>query len=192
MKDMEIRCAEATTASEGEAVGGEAEGQLEELIVNYGHVIRGAVRRAGGARLGILSEDVEQSVLLEVWKQVRKRHEIEFPVAYLYRAAIRETVRLMKRVNLRPEESLGRERDATQWPRTAARQEVALEVREAIDSGLGGLNSERRRAVEAHLAGYTVDEIMGRFDWTYSRARNLVARGMADLRQRLRGQGMTP
>lgn len=192
MKESDTPSAVAAVAPETGPAGSAAERQLEELILSYGHVIRGAVRRAGGSRLGILTEDVEQSVLLEVWKQVRKQQEIEFPVAYLYRAAIRETVRLMKRANLRPEEPLVSERGPARWPRTAARQETVLEVREAIHSGLGGLNVERRKAVEAHLAGYSVDEIMGRFDWTYSRARNLVARGMADLRRRLRTQGMTP
>jgi DNA-directed RNA polymerase specialized sigma24 family protein len=39
--------------------------------------------------------------------------------------------------------------------------------------------------VRAHLAGFQFQEIMIRFGWSYQRARNLISRGMADLRKAL-------
>ncbi len=168
--------------------------RLEELIEEYGHVIRAAVRKAGGTRLGPLGHDVEdvvQSVLLEVWKQVRRQQEIQHPSSYLYRAAVRETVRLMQRVRNRKEDPLGSgERRIPAGLLAGGGKLGKLELKEAIDSGLGGLLPDRRKAVEHHLAGYRVAEIMQRYDWSYSRARNLIARGMADLRDRLRALGV--
>jgi RNA polymerase sigma factor (sigma-70 family) len=162
--------------------------RLEDLVSEYGHVVRAAVRKAGGGAAD--AEDVEQSVLLEVWKQVRREQEIQFPSSYLYRAAVRETVRLMARRRTRNEEPLDAGRLAP--PDTAGRRgklEV-LELREAIAACLGGLAPDRRKAVAGHLAGYRVGEIMQRYDWSYSRARNLIARGMADLRDKLRALGV--
>lgn len=164
--------------------------RLEELIEEYGHVIRGAVRKAGGTRLGPLGHDVEdvvQSVLLEVWKQVRRQQEIQHPSSYLYRAAVRETVRLMERVRNRKEDPLG---SGIRAVPAGVGKHGTIELKEAIDSGLGSLRPDRRKAVERHLAGYRVAEIMQRYDWSYSRARNLIARGMADLRDRLRTLGV--
>jgi len=43
--------------------------------------------------------------------------------------------------------------------------------------------------VMAHLAGYEVKEIMAMFEWPYHKARNLIARGMADLRRKLDARG---
>lgn len=165
--------------------------QLEDLVREYGHVIRAAVRKAAGTRLtrfGPQADDVFQSVLLEVWKQVLREQEIRFPSSYLYRAAVRETVRLMRRHQNRQEDPLGSKvSNVVAGPGVKSDE---LELREAIEAGLGALQPERRKAVEHHLAGYKVGEIMRRFDWSYSRARNLIARGMADLRQRLRSMGI--
>ena len=68
-----------------------------------------------------------------------------------------------------------------------------LESRElglAIRTVLSDLSPERRRAVQAHLMGYDVKEIMAMQGWPYNKARNLIARGMADLRRGLRRRGV--
>ena len=56
------------------------------------------------------------------------------------------------------------------------------EQREHIESSLAELGPERERAVRAHLAGFAVQEIMEMHTWSYQKARNLIARGMQDLR----------
>jgi DNA-directed RNA polymerase specialized sigma24 family protein len=65
------------------------------------------------------------------------------------------------------------------------------EQREALRASLEALAPDRARAVKAHLAGFSVEEIMALCGWPYQRARNLIARGMADLRGALRERGMS-
>jgi DNA-directed RNA polymerase specialized sigma24 family protein len=67
---------------------------------------------------------------------------------------------------------------------------AARERREALAAALAGLAPDRARAVRAHLAGWSVQEIMELTGWTYQRTRNLVARGMADLRSALLARGV--
>ena len=45
-------------------------------------------------------------------------------------------------------------------------------------------------SVAAHLQGFDVREIMRAYGWTYQKARNLIARGMQDLREALRSRGI--
>ncbi|HET9317017.1 MAG TPA: hypothetical protein VFQ51_15605, partial [Vicinamibacteria bacterium] len=47
---------------------------------------------------------------------------------------------------------------------------------------------ERQAAVRAHLEGFQFQEVMLMHGWSYQKARNLVARGMADLRAGLCGE----
>lgn len=78
-------------------------------------------------------------------------------------------------------------------PSAAGNPLAALEAQEqaaAIDEGIEQLAPDRRRAARAHLAGFVVAEIMDMYGWTYQKARNLIARGMADLRERLRMGGI--
>jgi DNA-directed RNA polymerase specialized sigma24 family protein len=64
------------------------------------------------------------------------------------------------------------------------------EQREHIESSLAELRPEREKAVRAHLAGFAVQEIMEMYAWPYEKARNLIARGMQDLRAALRRRGI--
>jgi DNA-directed RNA polymerase specialized sigma24 family protein len=64
------------------------------------------------------------------------------------------------------------------------------ELKQQVEVALASLGDDRRRATRAHLAGFQVTEIMGMYGWTYNRARNLIARGMADLRRELRARGI--
>ncbi|MEM1203563.1 MAG: sigma-70 family RNA polymerase sigma factor [Acidobacteriota bacterium] len=160
--------------------------RFEALIGEYGNVIRGAIRKVAGREHGHLVEDLEQQVALELWKQMAREQTIDHPSSYLYRAAVRETIRLVRKLRQRGEEPLD---PAEAPPRDEApnpeQRFAGGEIAGKLDRITAGLANDRRRAVVAHLAGYRVREIMDEYGWTYQRARNLVARGMADLRRAL-------
>lgn len=159
---------------------------LRRLLDQYGALIRRVVSRVGGRTLQDRRDDVAQAVALSLWQQVSREQTITHPSSYVYRAAIRETVRTVeKELNrIRVETSL----DADEAPAMASpaldpeAAAAAAEVSAHIEAALSRLPAERQRAVRAHLAGYAVEEIMQTYGWPYQKARNLIARGMADLR----------
>ena len=160
--------------------------RFEELVANYGHVIRAAIRSVAGPLAARLGEDAEQQVLLELWKQVKKEQSIEYPSSYLYRAAVRETIRLARQLRRRSEDPLENTHAPDVNPNTnPERRALSSELSERLREVSATLRSDRRQAVLAHLAGYRVQEIMASYDWSYNRARNLIARGIADLRHAL-------
>jgi RNA polymerase sigma factor (sigma-70 family) len=177
------------TVAEGAAPPGLA-GTFEEIVRTYARLVRSAVASVGGRRVTDLAEDVEQRVFLQLWRQVENEQEIRHPSSYIYTAAVRETVRLLKR-ELKLEET---HEDVRMSPGTAPEgPDTALEasqLRDRIAQALATLAPRRRRAVRAHLAGYDVNEIMGLYGWSYNQARNLIARGTADLRRALTERGV--
>jgi DNA-directed RNA polymerase specialized sigma24 family protein len=62
-----------------------------------------------------------------------------------------------------------------------ALQTQALGAR--IEAALRQLSPDRQRAVRARLMGLEYDEIERLTGWAYDRTRNLVSRGLADLRK---------
>jgi DNA-directed RNA polymerase specialized sigma24 family protein len=52
------------------------------------------------------------------------------------------------------------------------------------------LPDDRRRAVGLYLEGFTSQEIAHLLAWSEPRARNLTYRGLKDLRQQLRAEGI--
>lgn len=169
-----------------------ADAQLEERLRAYAALIRRIVSRIVGADASGAADDIAQQVLVNLWRQLEREQRIDHPASYIYRAAVRETVRAVRRARAR-EQPMG---DAAELaPRlvthfTAHDALEAKERAEALGHALAQVAPDRRRAVQAHLAGYDVAEIMRLFGWPYQKARNLVSRGMADLREQLIKKGI--
>ena len=106
---------------------------------------------------------------------------------------MRETVRALRREQGRCEVPI--DGQDLEFTASGADAQATLERRqlgEIVDTCVGALPEERARAVRGHLEGLDVAELMQLYGWTYQRARNLVARGMADLRAALRKRGVEP
>jgi RNA polymerase sigma factor (sigma-70 family) len=162
--------------------------ELESLVRRFSKLVRAAAARVGGAAGRQIADDVEQNVFLNLWKQLEREQTIDNPASYLYRCAIRETVRLLKQLPQTADETA-----ALDAPATAPApddQLVARERRKALEDAMQSLPVDRRRAVQAYLAGFSVPETMKMYGWSYQRARNLSTRGMADLRAELRNRGI--
>jgi RNA polymerase sigma factor (sigma-70 family) len=163
---------------------------VETLIARYGALIRSAIARVAGPRSGEIGDDVVQRVTTALWKRMdRSAAPIEYPAAYLYRCAIREALREVERLgDAQPLDEVAAERlvDPGRGPDAAIQQR---ELGAAIAGAIDELTAERALAVRAHLAGFEVEEIMELHAWPYQKARNLIARGMADLRELLTRRG---
>ena len=195
----EARVAVAETPSERPRMAlsrSEVQARYDALICKYDRLIRAIVARAG-RRMGLRrdsfleKDDIEQEVRLDLWKQIARGQVIEFPATYIYRATIRESIRALRRSisrEMAPIESGGRAEQVKEvgdpFQTLAAKEELR-----DIALGLQSLAPDRQSAVRAHLAGFQFQEIMVMYGWTYQKARNLIARGMADLRKSLNGNG---
>ena len=127
-------------------------------------------------------------MLIELWRQVDREQKIDHPSSYLYRAAVRETVRVLRRELSREvvPDGVQEARGGESPYQSLAGKEQAAQVEECVEA----LASDRQRAVRAHLSGFDVQEIMAMHGWPYQKARNLVARGMAELREALLQKGI--
>lgn len=169
----------------------EAHSRFEALVRQYGRLIASVVARVGGARASLVREDIQQQVLIGLWRQVEREQTIEHPASYIYRAAVRETVRALRREAARETEPIGdddvpaAESSADPYDAVAAKEQARR-----VEESLASLAPDRARAVRGHLLGFDVTEIMKMYGWPYQKTRNLIARGMADLRRSLLGKGL--
>lgn len=165
------------------------QGAVADLVRRYGRLVRSVVEKIGGVRTAAERDDIEQRVMLALWEQVRRGQEIRAPASYLYRCAVRETVRALRATSARPTvpiDGSAHGAESAEPDRALRRQELAAR----LDDCMERLRTERKLAVRAHLAGFEVKEIMALHDWPYNKARNLISRGMADLRTYLREAGV--
>lgn len=162
--------------------------QLSDLVRRYATLIRATVAKVAGRRDDDLGDEIVQRIAESLWKRLDEETVIDRPVSYLYRCAVRETVR-----------ELGRRFPDAAEPIEGAAEALVVgdpeqtlragELAAATEACFAAMSDERAAAARAHVAGFDVDEIMAMYHWPYQKARNLIARGLADLRAGLRARG---
>jgi RNA polymerase sigma-70 factor (ECF subfamily) len=177
----------------------DANARLEELLEELGGFLKATIRRLCPRTLGIQADEIEQDVRLRLWRSMKDERILASPASYMYRAAAAAVIDAVRRVKARREEPLqsieaGAERRPDDLPVEARNSPhdlaLASETRRSVEQGLGRLEQSRRRTVRLHLQGFGSQEIADLLGWTEPKARNLVYRGLEDLRRELRAAGM--
>ncbi|HEY7894116.1 MAG TPA: sigma-70 family RNA polymerase sigma factor [Gemmatimonadaceae bacterium] len=181
---------------------------IEAVLMRFSAMVRRI-----GIRHGLSESDVDevfQEVRIRLWRARGEGSNRALdavpagPVAgeqissvgssYLYRTAVSAALDVLRRHRRPREDAL---EDVGQEPSAPSRRqpeqslessELAQQVARAIDT----ITPSRRPVVRMYLAGYTREEIAGLLGWSEAKTRNLLYRGLADLRERLTEQGIGP
>lgn len=181
-------------------VSGTPDGALQErltgILASYGALLREAIARNCPRGLGLDSGDIEQEARIRVWHALRREKEIAHLPSYLYRVAVNATIDAVRRARARREapleESDEPSRESTRPSLDASPERKARdqELARHIQAALLRLEDKRRRVVKLHLQGFSNEEVARLMDWTEPKARNLIYRGLADLRRELQSLGV--
>lgn len=166
---------------------------LESVMIRFSGVLRTV-----GARYRLPSSDLDelaQEVRVRLWGALGTDERIgSVTPSYLYRAATTAAIDIVRRRRALRGDSLDMVDDAELSARCATRtpeRDASLrELGERVEEALQSITASRRPVVRMYLAGYGTTEIGELMGWTEAKARNLVYRGLADLRLRLRAMGI--
>ena len=169
--------------------------ELEAAVGRFAALVRrvGLKHRLPEADL----EDVLQEVRIRLWRaRSRPQSERIEPVSasYVYRVAVSAAVDLLRRRRARgAEQTVALEEteepiaDHSNPARSLEASELSAQVARAIES----ITPSRRPVVRMYLAGYSGEEVTKMMGWSEAKTRNLLYRGLADLRERLKEMGIT-
>lgn len=171
-------------------------GAPEEYVALRAELVR-AVRSLCPAWLASRADDLVQTALLRIL-ELRRRSEQERELSsfYLKRVAYSALVDEIRRLERRRESPLDND-DGEPLPIPSPtpgpeRRQASRELAEAIQGCLAGLLRPRRLAVTLYLQDVSVVDAAQLLGWELKHTRNLVYRGIADLRRCLEGKGHQP
>lgn len=153
-----------------------------------------------GVQHGLQGSDVEdlvQEVRLRLWKALESGEKIlGAPASYIHRTAVSAAIDVLRRRRARRETPARLSRPSGlamlgESP-SADRMMEALELQQMIGRAVEALIPARRSVVKMYLAGYGREEIADLLGWTEPKTRNLLYRGLADLREKLTEMGIGP
>ncbi|HWB41665.1 MAG TPA: sigma-70 family RNA polymerase sigma factor [Gemmatimonadales bacterium] len=143
-------------------------------------------------------DELVQEVRIRLWRAHGElasagEHIATISASYLHRTALSAAIDMLRRRRARGGDrtmSLEDERDTLperHGPEQELEQsELAAQVERAIES----IHATRRPVVRMHLLGHSREEIAQLLGWSEAKTRNLLYRGLAEVREHLTAQGV--
>jgi RNA polymerase sigma-70 factor (ECF subfamily) len=171
------------------------------VVEEFGMLLRRAIVRFCPRDKGLQFDDIEQEARLRLWRALQCEREVTNYASYLYRIAATATIDALRRVQARHEEQLEilieqrtDDGDIMLAPAPVRDSPERLaESREAVDkvmSAVAKLPDAQRRAVGMYLQGMTSQDVADLMRWSEPKSRNLIYRGLKELRKSLREEGI--
>jgi RNA polymerase sigma-70 factor, ECF subfamily len=164
---------------------------LEAVVNKFAGLVRGVAWRHRLSEPEV--HELLQQVRIRLWQAQGTGEQISrVSASYVYRTAVSAVLDMMRRRRAqRTEQMLSIEDEmvatTTADPdRDLESSEVVVQVTRAIDS----IPLSRRAVVRMYLAGHPREEIADTLGWSEAKTRNLLYRGLGDLRARLTEQGI--
>jgi RNA polymerase sigma factor (sigma-70 family) len=168
---------------------------LEAAVARFGTMVRQIGRRYRLDESGL--DEVMQEVRIRLWRARGSSEQIgETNTSYVYRTASSAALDVLRRRRSRRadrHDAIEDERTVTVLTAPGSDPHSALEGSELADRvarAIDEIPASRRSPVRMHLAGYPREEIASLMGWTEAKTRNLLYRGLADLRERLSAEGI--
>jgi RNA polymerase sigma factor (sigma-70 family) len=164
------------------------EGELRSLLNRFGILIKVQVAKFNLQKFGLDPEDVSQEISIKLWKILQDEKDIRNYPSYIRKiinSSVIDVLRKWKREeNVFLYEKLRRvsEMKNDYLPDPLYEDHLKTAVGEAVNC----LLESRRKVVKLFLLGMTIEEISAYLDWSKDKTRNLLYRGLTDLKKRLK------
>jgi RNA polymerase sigma factor (sigma-70 family) len=169
---------------------------LERLLDKFGGIVRRVCWQYHFTGADV--DELLQEVRIRLWHAhgVQERaHEAlaAIPASYLHRTALSAAVDLLRRRRARRADemvSIDDEPDGIAGPAGPDTALAESELAEQVERAIQSIQPSRRPVVRMHLMGHSREEIARTLGWSDSKTRNLLYRGLADVRERLLAEGV--
>jgi RNA polymerase sigma factor (sigma-70 family) len=164
------------------------EKDLEVLLTRFTNFIRAQIQKFEVQRFGIDPEDIVQEVRIKIWRLVESEKNVVSYASYIKK--IVDTVVIDQLRLLRKDEQLFKMEKQKQVAEqlNGYRPSVLLDaqMKEAVGKAVESLIDSRRNVVKLYLFDLSIEEISRFYGWSLHKTRNLLYRGLADLKRSMK------
>ncbi len=166
--------------------------EFMDIIEQFSQFIRIHIQKFEPQRKGIDPDDIHQEVKIKIWNVLTDEKKIENYASYIKKIVNSTVIDHLRRIR-REERILFSEiqrkiaeRRGTYKKETIDEKNYKNILRQSVDS----LLDSRRKVVKLYLLNMTLEEIAEYFNWSLHKTRNLLYRGLNDLKKILLEKGI--
>ena len=163
------------------------EQEFESAIKKLSTTIQASVQKIHPQKLGIEPDDLVQEIRIKLWKIFESEKKISNHSSYI-KKAINSIIIDQIRVSRRHERTLELEKQKT--IQDYGYSHNPLDIKNDIGQSVNSLMESRRRVVKLFFLGLSLGEISAMFDMSESGTRNLLYRGLKDLKDIMKVKGV--
>jgi len=172
---------------------------IEKVINDFSYLIRSAIRKTSPSVDQSQMDDIEQEVKIKIWKEILKSEKKILNLgSYIWKVTYTTTCRIMKTLSMERKMAWSQSEESQNFAENTARDNGSSpnhhlekkELMEIIKETIDSLIESRRAVLKLYLMGMDQMEISEFFGWSEGKVRNLISRGLADLRNALRERGL--
>ena len=168
---------------------------LETVVANFAGMVRQVAWRHRLSDADV--DEVMQEVRIRLWRahqgsESGSEQIANAPASYVYRTAMSAALDLLRRRRARRADRTVELDDEVTVAATGGAEELveASELSTQVSRAIDLIPTSRRPVVRMYLAGYPREEIATIMGWSEGKTRNLLYRGLADLREQLTEMGI--
>lgn len=164
------------------------EEEFRKIIEDYTPFISICVHKFNLLKFGLDPDDIMQEVRIRIWKVLLNEKDITSYATYLKKIVQSAVIDQLRKVR-RNEDLYNHEKQKRiseidlAYRREIFRKKV---LEEAIGRAVDRLIDSRKRVVKLYLLNLSIQEISNYLNWSQDKIRNLLYRGLADLREMLK------
>jgi RNA polymerase sigma-70 factor (ECF subfamily) len=166
------------------------EDELKSILDRFSGLIRVHIIKFNPQRFGLDPDDISQEIRIKIWRLIHHEKNIKNYASYIKKIVNSSVIDLLRKwkrdegiMLLEKQKKVSEiKRD---YPVALSLEENLRDtVAEAVDS----LIESRRKVVRLHLLDMTIEEISAFYNWSTNKTRNLLYRGLADLKTILKNK----
>lgn len=164
------------------------ENEFEAILNRFLGLIKIHIHKFDPQRFGLDPEDILQEIKIKMWRILQNEKEIKNYPSYIKKIINSSVIDMLRkwsrdeRIYFQEKQKKISETKDDYWAELRGEDNLKSFVAEAVNS----LIDSRRKVVKLFLLGMTIEEMSLFFNWSQDKTRNLLYRGLADLKKILK------
>jgi RNA polymerase sigma factor (sigma-70 family) len=164
------------------------ESELQQILYRFSDLIRIHITKFNPQRFGLDPDDISQEIRIKIWRLLQHEKNIKHFPSYIKKivnSSVIDLLRKRKRDDgiIFAEKQMKVAESKKDYPAAFPLDE---ELRDTVALAVESLIESRRKVVRLHLLDMTIEEISAFYCWSSNKTRNLLYRGLADLKRILK------
>jgi len=166
--------------------------EFEAIINRFSRFVKANIYKFNIQKNGIDPDDILQEVKIKIWKILEDEKKIKNYASYIRKIVNSSVIDQIRK--LRREKGIFIH-EKHKWVSEQKRNYITdishdINAKEIISQAVDSLIESRRKVVKLYLFNMTIEEIATFLKWSKDKTRNLLYRGLSDLKKRLREKGI--